>query len=140
MSPLARSKSLGSLTLILSSVETFAVLGEVGVEGRSQPSKTLDSRPCERDWRQSADFVFDGGETSDKALVLACLAVPSPSSSSDVSVSWLALMVESDGSYDMEDVELGRERRYHSSGTENRKKRPAFAEDVDGGSELWNKS
>jgi hypothetical protein len=131
--------SLGSLTLILSSVEVFAVLGEVGVEGRSQPSKTLDSRPCERDWRQSADFVFDDGEMSDKALVLACLAVPSPSSS-DVSVSWLALMVESDGSYDMEDVERGRERRYHSSGTENRKKRVAFAENVDGGPELWNKS
>jgi len=50
------------------------------------------------------------------------------------------LIVDSDGANDTEDVERGRERRYHSSGTENRKKRLAFAENVDGGSEVWNKS
>jgi hypothetical protein len=122
-------------------VNVFATLvGEVGVEGRSQPSNTLDSRPWERDWRQSADFVFDGGETSDTMLVLACLAVPPPSSSSDVSVSWFAFIVDSDGSNDAEDVERGRERRYHSSGTENRMKRLAFAETDDRESEMWNKS
>jgi hypothetical protein len=32
----------------------------------------------------------------------------------------------------MEDVERGRERRYHSSGTENRKQRLAFAENPGG--------
>ena len=133
-SPLVRSKSLGSLTLIRSGVEVFATLGgEVGVEGRSQLSNTLDSRAWERDWRQSVDFVFegDGGEPSDAALALACLAVPSPSSSS-ASISWHALIVDSDGSSDMEDVERGCERRYHSSGTENWKERRAFTENGGG--------
>lgn len=135
--------SLGSLTLIRSGIKFFAGLGgevgEVGVEGRSQLSNTLESRAWERDWRQSVDFVFDGGETSDTALALACLAVPSPSSS-DVSMSWFSLIVDSDGSSDTDDVERGRERRYHSSGTENRKKRFAFAEGVNWGSEEWKKS
>jgi hypothetical protein len=44
--------------------------------------------------------------------------------------------VDSDGSSDAEDVERGRERRYHSSGTEKRKECLAFTEKVDG---TWGK-
>ena len=43
-------------------------------------------------------------------------------------MSRTALIVDSDGSSDIEDVERGRERRYHSSGTENRNERFTFAE------------
>ena len=88
MSLLVRSMGLGSLTLILSDVELLGTLdGEVGVEGRSQLSNTLESRAWERDWRQSVGPVFDGGEQSDAGRVLPCLAVPSPSSSSDSPIS-----------------------------------------------------
>jgi hypothetical protein len=132
---LVRSMGLGSLTLILSDIELLCTLvGEVGVEGRSQFSNTLESRAWESDWRQSVDFVLDCGETSDSGRALPCLAVPSPpsSSSDDISVSWIAFVVESDGSSDKEDVERGRERRYHSSGTEKRKECLALAENGDG--------
>jgi hypothetical protein len=127
---------LGSLTLILSDVELLRTLGgEVGVEGRSQFSNTLENRAWESDWRQSGVFVFVSGEKSDSGRILPCLAVPSPpSSSSGIPISSIALLVDSDGSSDTEDVERGRERRYHSSGTERRKERLAFAENVDG---IW---
>ena len=126
------SMGLGSLTLILSDIELLcALVGEVGVEGRSQFSNTLESRAWESDWRQSVDFVLGCGETSDSGRALPCLAVPSPpsSSSDDISISWIAFVVDSDDS-----IERGRERRYHSSGTEKRKECLALAENGDG---IW---
>jgi hypothetical protein len=81
------------------------------------------------------DFVFDCGDPSDSGRVLFCLAVPPPlSSSSSIPVSWITFIVDSDSSSDAEDIVRGRERRYHSSGTEKRKECLAFTENVDG---IW---
>lgn len=112
----------GSLTSFLSG-EDIPATGEAG---RIQPSNILDNRFCESELRQS--FGGMKGLIEAEALGLEdwpILAVPpSVPESSSSSDSWrLArrLTVSSEGSKEAVEDERDFERRYHSSGTQNRK-------------------
>lgn len=89
-----------------------------------QPSKRLDNRACDRELRQSGDSLRSlGGDR-----VILTFAVPSPSedsSSSDFPRMATCLSVDSEGPTDVEGMIRDFERRYHSSGTQNRKFRRA---------------
>ena len=101
----------------------------MGGEEFSQPSNKLDNRFGEIEPRQSEAIVALG--RLDECESPRSFAVPSSSSSSSDSCKAASrLMVDWEGSKDAEDTLRDFDRRYHSSGTQNRNIR--FAEDDNG--------
>lgn len=96
-----------------------------GEVGRSHPSNMLDSRLCVTELNRSCPFVGGGGDGGSAGLAWPDIfAVPSPSSSSS---SCKAFSVPSEGTID-NDTRREFALRYHSSGTQNLKKRLAAGE------------